>query len=1213
MVNGGQYYTKPSQQPRCVEARNLRRRVVFPGKRNVHLRQIKLAGFKSFVDPTQIEVPGSLVGVVGPNGCGKSNVIDAVRWVLGESKAAELRGESMQDVIFNGSVNRKPGGRASVELVFDNSDGRLQGEWGRFGEIAVRRVLTRDGASSYYINNHSVRRRDVQDMFLGTGLGPRAYAIIGQGMISRIVEARPEELRVFLEEAAGVSKYRERRRETENRLHDTRDNLTRVEDILRELEAQIGKLEAQAQVAQHYQQLKADHDEQQRLLWLTRRRDAQAEQDKAARDIEVRTVALEAHVAELRAAERRLEDARSGHYAGADALHEAQSALLNVNAEIGRLESELRMVAEGRERLAAQVATLAATRDRRLGEEADLKARAEDLSRQIADGEAGVAQAQGRLLEHEAGLPDLESAYAAARDALSAARAASALAEQAIDGAGAEQRGIDRQLAALGQRRERLSEERGHLGAPDETRLAQLKSEAERLEGELAAAVRQQEAAHTQLAGAQAERHGLLESRTREAETLARLEARLTALRELQSNVEADERLDPWLRAQGLDSLPRLFRRMQVDAGWEVAFETVLRDRIEGLEVGRLDTLAALAGDAPPARVAFYTTAGAVAREPAPLAGFARLADRVRGHDAALAAVLGDWLAGVFVADDLAQALAAREQLPPGGQFVVRGGHLVSRYGLRFYAPDDRKSGLLARRQEIENLEKEQRAQKLLVEHAVGALARCDALLREATATEQAQRRAVEHFRGLAHAQQLEIVRLSELVERVRHRGGQIEAELAEVEGHERELLALRGEAERRFAELDEALADKQQAAEAARVGYEDADRAAREGREQRSQLAAEVQRHEFEVGAARQRRVDVLHAIGLAAADASRLLIDEQAAQAQLASLDDTAARTGLDRLLAQRAQADERLREARSRLDELTQQVRSIDEERLLLERDVQPRRDKITELQLKEQAARLSVEQFAQLLADAHADEASLEERMRAAPPRASALQAEITRLAAEIEALGAVNLAALQELESSRERKQFLDAQSADLTAAIDTLEDAIRRIDRETRELLQNTFDQVNVQFGQLFPRLFGGGEARLLMTGEEILDAGVQVMAQPPGKRNSTIHLLSGGEKAMTAIALVFALFKLNPAPFCLLDEVDAPLDDPNTERFCALVHSMTSRESTPGTQFLFITHNKIAMEMAEQLIGVTMQEQGVSRVVAVDIDSAVKLTADAA
>ena len=1179
----------------------------------MHLRQIKLAGFKSFVDPTTIEVPGSLVGVVGPNGCGKSNVIDAVRWVLGESKAAELRGESMQDVIFNGSVNRKPAGRASVELVFDNADGRIQGAWGRFTEIAVKRVLTREGASSYYINNQSVRRRDVQDIFLGTGLGPRAYAIIGQGMITRIIEARPEELRVFLEEAAGVSKYRERRRETENRLHDTRENLTRVEDILRELEAQIERLEGQAEVAGRWQQLKAAHDEQQRLLWLTRRREAQAEQDKFGRDIALRSQALEAHLAELRATERRLEEARSAHYAGADAVHAAQSELLAVNAEIGKLESELRLVAESRERVAAQVATLAATRERRLAEEADLRARGDELARRIEDGAAQLAQARDRLAAHEAGLPALEAAYAGARDALGAARAEAALAEQAIESAGAEQRGIDRQLSALAQRRDRLQEERGHLGAPDEERLSALRAEAQRLEGELAAAGQALEACQARVAQAQGERQGLLEARSRETEAMARLQARLHALRELQANVEADEKLDPWLRAQGLESLPRLFQRLQVDNGWEVAFEAVLRDRIEALEVGRLDTLARLAGNVPPARVAFFSTAGAVARDAAPLPGFARLADRVRGHDAALVAVLGDWLAGVFVAEDLAQALSAREQLPPGGQFVVRAGHLVSRHALRFYAADDRKAGLLARRQEIANLEKEERAQKLIVEQAIAALARCDAELREAGAAEAGQRKAVEQLRAQAHARQLEVVRLAELVERVRHRGGQIEAELAEIADEEASLRAQREDSERRFGELDEALARQQQALEAARLAYEEAERALRAGRDERSRLAAEVQRLEFELAAARQRRDDVLHAIEAAVADAARLAADQEAAAAQLAGLDDTAARTGLDQWLSQRARAEERLREARSRLDELAQQVRALDEQRLLLERDVAPRREKITELQLKEQAARLAVEQFAQLLADVHADEAALAEKLQAQPARASALQAEIARLAQEIEALGPVNMAALQELEAARGRKGFLDAQSADLKAAIDTLEDAIRRIDRETRELLQATFDQVNVHFGQLFPRLFGGGEAKLLMTGEEILDAGVQVMAQPPGKRNSTIHLLSGGEKALTATALVFALFKLNPAPFCLLDEVDAPLDDPNTERFCALVRSMTRHESTPGTQFLFITHNKIAMEMAEQLIGVTMQEQGVSRIVAVDIDSAARLAAEAA
>ncbi len=1173
----------------------------------MRLRQIKLAGFKSFIDPTHIDVPGSLVGVVGPNGCGKSNVIDAVRWVLGESKAAELRGESMQDVIFNGSANRKPAGRASVELVFDNSHGRIGGEWGKYADIAVKRVLTRDGASSYYINNQAVRRRDVQDMFLGTGLGPRAYAIIGQGMITRIIEARPEELRIFLEEAAGVSKYKERRRETENRLADTRDNLTRVEDILRELDANIARLEQQAEVAQRYRDLKAAHDEYQQLLWASRRREAAAEQAKVARDIEARSAALEQHVAELRATERMLEDVRAAHYAAADAVHAAQGEVLQINAEIGKLEAEIRLIIDGRARLAAQIDTLTATRDRRLHEAEELKARAAELQRQIEQGGSRLQAAAAQCAAHEAELPPLRIEYETTRDALSAARAEAALAEQAIEAAASEQRAFDRELGALLARRERLQEERAHLGAPDEQRLSALQSEIARLEAELAASAQRLAQAEGALAQAHGERQGLLDARTRETDALAKLEARLHALQELQANVEADERLDPWLRAQGLESLPRLFRRMHVEPGWEAAFEAVLRERIEALEVGRLDTLAGLAKDAPPARVAFYATAGAVAAPAAP-AGFVRLADRVRGHDAALAAVLGDWLANTFIADDVGQALARRAELPPGGQFVTRAGHRISRYGVRFYAQDDRKAGLLARRQEIENLERELRAQKLMVEQAGAALARCEALLRGAQAQASAERQASERLRSQLHAVQLEAVRLGELIDRVRHRAGQIEGELAEVASHEAELRAHRGDADERFQQLDRELASKQEAVEAARVAYEEADRRQREARERQQRLAAERQRIEFEVTAARERAADVAHAIQVAESDAARLAADIEAGRAEMAKLDDSAMRSGLDGWLARRGAAEQALREARSRLDELSQQLRATDEKRLQLEREQQPRRERITELQLKEQAARLAVEQYAQQLAEVHADEAALAAKLDAAPVRPAALQAEIARLAQEIEALGAVNLAALQELAQARERKGFLDAQSSDLKAAIGTLEDAIRRIDRETRELLQQTFDQVNQQFGQLFPKLFGGGEAKLIMTGDEILDAGVQVMAQPPGKRNSTIHLLSGGEKALAATALVFALFKLNPAPFCLLDEVDAPLDDANTERFCDLVRSMTA-----NTQFLFITHNKIAMEMAEQLIGVTMQEQGVSRIVAVDIDSAVRLTAEAA
>ena len=1178
----------------------------------MRLRQIRLAGFKSFVDPTPIDVPGTLVGVVGPNGCGKSNVIDAVRWVLGESKAAELRGESMQDVIFNGSADRKPAGRASVELAFENNEGRIGGAWAQYAEISVKRVLTRDGSSSYYINNQNVRRRDVHDMFMGTGLGPRAYAIIGQGMITRIVEARPEELRIFLEEAAGISKYKERRRETENRLADTRDNLTRVHDILRELDAQIGKLEQQAAVAQTYRSLQTQHDEQQQLLWLTRRREADAEREKAARDITNRTVALEAHVAEQRAAERALEDVRAAHFAASDGAHAAQGAMFEVNAEVAKLESEIRLIAESRARLGAQVESLTTTRSGRLNERDELNKRAIEIVQAIAETTRQLAESQTRVVEHEAKLPQLEQNYGAMRDAMTAARSDAALAAQSIEGAAAEQRNADRHLAQLAQRRVRLSEEQASIGSPDQAQLESLRQQMSRGEGEAEATTESQQRAEAAVEQMSSQRQQRLDDRALQTETLGRIEARLQALTQVQTNVEANARLDPWLRAQGLENLPRLFRKLVVEPGWETAFESVLRERVQGVEVGRLDTVGGFEADAPPARVAFYSTTGAVARdtrEPSQIAGFGRLSELVKTHDAEFAALLADWLVNVFVAPDLATALAARAQLPQGGQFVVKAAHKVSRHDVHFYAADDQASGLLARRLEIENLEREVRAQRLIVDESAAALSRAEDDLRKAQQARDSARQDSERQRSQMHALQLESVRLEELIQRVTHRTVQIGAELQEIEANERDAKAQRQGADALFEQLDAELSTRQEAVEIARLTYEDADRVLRAARDDQRALEMARQHHDFALAGSRERERDLLHGAEVAGADAQRLAGEIGKAEDELTRLDDGAARAGLADWLARRSAAEDSLRHARSQLDDLAQQQRAADEKRLTLERDVQPLRDKLTDLQLKEQAARLVGEQFANQLAEAGADDAALMAKFAAqGPQKAAALQAEIARLAQEIEALGAVNLAALEELTTSRERKNFLAAQSSDLTAAITTLEDAIRKIDRETRQMLQQTFDAVNVHFGQLFPKLFGGGEARLSMTGEEILDAGVQVWAQPPGKRNSTIHLLSGGEKALTAIALVFALFKLNPAPFCLLDEVDAPLDDANTERFCRLVESMTD-----NTQFMFITHNKISMEMAQQLIGVTMQEQGVSRIVAVDIDSAVRLTAEAA
>jgi len=1169
----------------------------------VQLRQIKLAGFKSFVDPTQIDVPGRLVGVVGPNGCGKSNVIDAVRWVLGESKAAELRGESMQDVIFNGAASRTAAARASVELLFDNSDGRIGGEWGRFSELSVKRILTRDGVSSYLINQQHVRRRDVHDLFLGTGLGPRAYAIIGQGMISRIVEARPEELRIYLEEAAGVSKYKERRRETETRLRDARDNLARVGDILRELDERVVHLEQQAELARQYRDLNQRHDEAQLMLWLLRSREAHAQRQRCAKDVEQAEAAIEAHRAELAALQRRLEDERAAHYAAGDATHAAHGELLGVNAEIGRLEGEIRMIADRRAHLAAQIAATAQRQEQRNQEQARLSQRSAELNASIEQCGSQHAQAGAASELHDAGLPALEAAYHAAREALTVARSHAAGAAQAIEGAAQHGRTLDDQLAGLTQRGERLKQERGQLTSFDQGRLDMMQQEVERLTAELQQRVDSARGAEEQRSELESERSAASDEKSRVTEAQARMQARLHALSDLQANVEADERLDPWLHVHGLDSLPRLFKGLEVEDGWESAFEAVLRERIEAIEVGNLDTVAAFEAAAPPSRIAFFCADGG-SDSPQAAAPWPALAGKLRDSGSALAGVMRDWLAGVYVAPDLASALRERHRLPAGAQLVVAAGHRIGRHAVRFYAADDRKAGLLVRRLEIENLQRQLKAQRLIEEQAVARLARAESGLRRAQELAQSEREAGERSRIRLHETQLEAVRLGESQERIRLRSEQIDRELEEIRAHEVGLEQQRSEAQSRFEELDQALSEQQQGAETARVGYEAAEQSVREAREASHRLQVERQRLDIEINMARERLAEVEAAMREAIEESERLAADLEQARLDEAKLDDTHPRESLDQWLHRRVAAEQTLRDARARQDELADSLRRCEEQRLSLERDLQPRIDRVTDLKLKEQAARLAAEQFDRQLAEAGADLQALNTRTERGPSAAS-LQAEITRLAQSIEALGAVNLAALEELEAARQRCEFLQSQSADLKAAIATLEDAIRKIDRETREMLRATFDQVNRHFGELFPRLFGGGDARLLMTGEEILDAGVQVMAQPPGKRNSTIHLLSGGEKALTATALVFALFKLNPAPFCLLDEVDAPLDEANTERFCDLVRSMVGE-----TQFLFITHNKIAMEIAEQLVGVTMQEQGVSRIVAVDIDSAVKLAA---
>ncbi len=1172
----------------------------------MRLNQIKLSGFKSFAEPTTFQLPGQRVGVVGPNGCGKSNIMDAVRWVLGESKASELRGESMQDVIFNGSGQRKPASRASVELVFSNEDSRAGGQWSQFAEIAVKRLLTRDGSSSYYINNQLVRRRDVQDVFLGTGLGPRAYAIIGQGTISRIIESRPEELRLFLEEAAGVSKYKERRRETEHRLKDTRENLTRVDDILRELNSQLEKLEKQAEVASRYNAMQAAGTTKLHQLWFLKQRDAATEEARVAQAVREATNALEARMAELRHVEAALETVRQDHYAASDSLHSAQGALSEAALEVSRLEERIRYVVDSRQRVQQRLADLQAQTGQWQQRRDDAVAELETIAEQIAAAEEQAEILAAQAEDQAARQPEVEDKLRAAQASANGQRSQVTAVQQQIQVLAADSRHIEEQGRSLGTRRERLQAERRTLAAPDLQRLVELRGQSAAADEANAVAEARLHELQDQVPALEEQRRSQQQAANDESSKLGTINARLSALRALQERVQTEGKLKPWLAKHGLDGLAGLWTKLHIETGWETALEAALRERLGALEVGRIDTVRAFATDAPPARLAFYTPPAApIVNSHATLP---RLSDLLRlgkaQGDASLQALLNDWLEGVYTAVSLDEALAQRGQLTHGEVIMTRDGHAVSQFAVAFYAPDSEQAGLLARAQEIESLDRQQRAQTLINDEARSALVRIEAACTEANLRLVTVRREAAEVQTRAHQLQVELLRLAQQAEATQARSGQLDEELAEIDGQLEGLQERRALGEARFEELDQQLADAQQRHADLEEAVMAVERQLAEAREQGRALDRQAQESQFQARALAARRGELQRAIDTAEQQAANNASSGQQLELELGTLNDAAAQAGLQTALALKLEREQALGAQRSHYDELSAQLRSADEQRLGFERSLQPLRDEITKFQLEAQAAQLGGAQYLEQLTAAAVDLAALAAGIEADSVKLWGLQGEIERINREIAALGAVNLAALDELSASRERKTFLDAQYADLTDAINTLEDAIHKIDLETRDLLGKTFNQVNEHFGRMFPSLFGGGTARLQMTGDEILDAGVQVMAQPPGKKNSTIHLLSGGEKALTAIALVFAIFMLNPAPFCLLDEVDAPLDDANTERYAKLVCEMSHK----GTQFLFISHNKIAMEMAEQLIGVTMQEQGVSRIVAVDMDAAVGL-----
>ena len=1178
----------------------------------MRLTHLKLSGFKSFVDPTTLHIHGQRVGVVGPNGCGKSNVMESVRWVLGESSAKEMRADAMDAVIFNGSGNRKPISRASVELVFDNSLGGASGAWSQYAEISVKRVIERDKGSTYYINNTVVRRRDVADLFLGTGLGGRAYAIIGQNTINRIVEARPEEMRIFLEEAAGVSKYKERRKETEQRLRDTRENLLRVEDIVRELDSQILRLQSQAVVAAQYNQMQEALNITKAQIWLLKKRDASAQWEKTQRMVEKLVNELEAQMAGLRSSESTLETLKQQHTASSEAVNIAQSAYYEANAEVSNLENQVKNTTDARERLQLQLQQLLAqleknTHQHHLVEEARALAQA-DLIKADAD----FFDTDSAVKSASEAVPLKSHEYQAVLSAFNASQSAWLNAEQRLRLEQANMTHLSRAVLETREQLTRLQQSYDSLQIPadslvleKQSQLSALELEMTELEQKNASAVKQEQALHAEIKANRDEAHQYQRA-------LHVLEAEISSLTKLQKSmrqVDNASALGVWLSSVGLsdklDENLRLWQAVRIKTGWETAFEACLGAKLNAISCSYSNINASLLNRAPLAlTLAVTSDADTQVKTPHPYTEMFSLIEYVEPN---YVAVLQDWLTGVYIhhSNDMDIVQAAR-MLNHGECLVNQYGDTYTRHSVTYFGEQSLLHGVLERQSRLTNLEAElpEAQERLALKNNQVTL--LETKLQQLRTMQHAQQQQLKLVTQQAHQLNLNLQQLKQQQATAIQRQKMLQSDCEQAEEKLNNLQSECAQKQALLTEVSDTLVLLQSEKQTMEVKRQAAESLLNEARSQLQTAERLHQEKSFNVKLINNNINELNAKIELLHEDECSLKLRIEDVEATLNATKMETLKANLEMALTTKMQRELVLVNARNAMIESEAVLQQQERLRMQLEQQLHPLRDKLEASRLSEQQARIYFEQCQTELTSLNIEEAVLDNHLKqhaGLEVKVSDLEKYKAQLVADIEALGAVNLAAIEELASEQTRKQYIDSQCRDLTDASKTLEDAILKIDRETRSRLQHTYDEANKHFNELFTTLFGGGQARLELLGDEILDTGMQVFAQPPGKKNSTIHLLSGGEKALTALALVFALFRLNPAPFCLMDEVDAPLDDSNTERFCAMVKKMSER-----TQFLYVSHNKITMEMAQQLIGVTMQESGVSRIVDVDMEAAVKM-----
>jgi chromosome segregation protein len=1168
----------------------------------MRLKSIKLAGFKSFVDPTAVHFPSNMSAVVGPNGCGKSNIIDAVRWVMGESSAKNLRGESMADVIFNGSGNRQPVGQASIELVFDNSDGGIGGEYSSYSEISTRRQVTRDGQSDYFLNGTKCRRRDITDIFLGTGLGPRSYAIIEQGMISRLIESKPEELRIFIEEAAGISKYKERRKETESRMRRTLENLERLTDLRDELERQLQHLQRQSQSAEKYKALKAEERALKQQLMAAQCRELQSQQSKAAHEVGEHEVRLEAVYAEQQAVDTALEQHRITHSERNDALVEVQGRFYAIGAEVSRIEQEIRYQGEKAEQIEDDLRSTKAGLEqaqRHLSEDGERLAgwetELEELAPALEIQRAAAAEASSALAEAESKMQSWQSDWDEFNQQAAGPRQQAEVQQSRIQH-------LEHSLNRLQRRLEQLEQERQSQGDDEAVQLleglrAELEEASESSE-QHAMQLQSLEEDVTRLRAERGQRHEQLNEQRSQLQIQRGRQSSLEALQQAAKERAEGGKVGDWLRERGLADNPRLLDELQVEARWQQAVEVVLGSALQGVCVDSVTDLDAALGQLGSGELTLFETVPDVD------CAADSLARTLQGSGSGARARY--LLAPVRCAEDVADARSKRHSLAPGESLITPEGLWFGRNWVRALHGSDTESGLIGRQRELETLQSQ-------IDALAEAEAEAVAQLRD---SEQRLADAEQELKTCRSAGEQAARGRGEILARLRAEEAKQEQVLVRRERLEREVQELRAQFEQEQASVVEARSKLAEAIES--MDGDAADREARLAQRENlraaldtSRAAAHRSRDEAHQAALRHQSLVTQSETIRGALARSReqvTLLSERLEILSTSQLENDAPLEGLketlDAQLALRLESETRLTAARQSLADIEHRLREAEQERLrigqraaTLREQLETRRLTLQGLDHQQRTLRTQLEEVG----------GDLEQLLEALPETVdlSSWQAELERYANRIARLGPINLAAVEEYQQQSERKRYLDAQNEDLESALSTLETAIRKIDRETRSRFKDTFDQVNSGLQELFPRVFGGGAASLEMTGDDLLDTGVSILAQPPGKKNSTIHLLSGGEKALTAIALVFSIFQLNPAPFCMLDEVDAPLDDANVGRYARMVKEMSDK-----VQFIFITHNKITMEMADQLMGVTMHEPGVSRLVSVDVEEAAELAA---